>query len=198
MIEQRLLKTVEYDEAMADFVAEAIHAAMSEMDSIYASLRRSVLPEGVRRIRVQVEGAETSSPEVLLSELVELDRADTVAGNLERFHEAIVVIATAHLAQFMRPFFEYVGDAAESVGNSMDFSGREFGWDQLLDAYEKTEWAADHSGLVRPPQITAGSAVAEKLRNIALRTPEQDERLRQMWVRKQEEHDARRRSRRLR
>src|SRR5437764_15228892 len=103
-----LLETVEYDEAMAAFIADAVHASMCEMDPIYASLRRSTLPEVVDRIRVQVEDAETSSPEVHLSELVELDRRDIVAGNIERFHEAIATIATTYLEQFMRPFFAHV------------------------------------------------------------------------------------------
>lgn len=100
--------------------------------------------------------------------------------------------------QFMRPFFEHVGDAAESVGNAMDFRGAEFGWDEILDSYERPEWGVDASGFVRPPQMTAGSDVAEKLRNLPPRTPEQDERFRLMWIRKQEVHDARRRRRRLR
>lgn len=192
-----LIETVDYDEAMAAFIAEAVNASMCEMNPIYASLRRSPLPEGVRRIRVQVEGAENVSPEVYLSESVELDPGDVIAGSLERFHEVIAAIAEAHLVQFMRPFLEHVGDAAESVGNAMDFRGAEFGWDEILDSYERTEWGVDASGLVHPPQMTAGSDVAEKFRNLPP-TPEQDERFRLMWIRKQEVHDARRRRRRLR
>ncbi len=198
MTDSPLIGTVDYDEAMDAFIAEAVHTSMSEMDRVYASLRRSALPEGVRRIRVQVEGAENTSPEVHLSQLVELDRGDVIAGNLERFHEVIAIIAEAHLEQFMRPFFEHLGDVAESVGNALNLGGAEFGWDQLLDAYERPEWGVDALGLVHPPQITAGSDVAEKLRNLPRRTPEQDERFRLMWIRKQEEHDARRRRRRLR
>lgn len=64
-----LIETVEYDDAMAAFTVESVHASMCAIDPIYAKLRRSVLPEGVRRIRVQVDGAENISPEVLLSEL---------------------------------------------------------------------------------------------------------------------------------
>lgn len=197
MTHSPLIETVEYDDAMAAFIAEAVHASMCEMDAVYASLRRSAMPEGARQIRVQVEGAENTSPEVHLSQLVELDRRDVIAGDVERFHETIAAIAEAHLAQFMRPFFEHVGDAAESVGNAMTFDGAEFGWDELLDAYEKPEWSVGPSGLVQPPQIAAGSDVADKLRNLQ-RTSEQDERFWRIWIRKQEEHDARRRRRRLR
>ncbi len=198
MTDPSLIGTADYDEAMDAFIAEAVHTSMSEMDRFYASLRRSPLPEGVRRIRVQVEGAENTSPEVHLSQLVELDLGDVIAGNLERFHEAIVIIAEAHLVQFMGPFFEHLGDVAESVGNALNFGGAEFGWDELLDAYERPEWGVDASGLVHPPQITAGPDVAERLRNLPPPTPEQDERFRLIRLRKQEEHDARRRRRRLR
>lgn len=196
-MDEFVLETPEYEEAMAAFIDEAIQASMRDMDPIYASLRRSTLPEGVRNIQVQVDEAANDSPEVHLTEIVGIDPDDIIAGNIEQFHDAIAAIASAYLDQFMRPFFEHVGDAAASVGNAVKITGQ-FGWNEILDCYERVEWGVDRTGAVRPPQMTAGPNVVSALAKAPDRTPEQDERLRVIWNRKQTEHDARRRSRRIR
>ncbi len=161
-----LLATRDYDEAIARFVADAVHAVMAASDPIFASLRRVPLPEGVTTVRVQAGRAVTDSPEVTMTKTVEIRLEDVVGGELESMHAAIAQIAEAHLLQFMRPFFEHVGDAAEAVGNAMEFQGDDFAWDGLLDAYERVEWVADRSGRVRPPQIAAGREAAERINRL--------------------------------
>ena len=133
-----------------------------------------------------------------MTEGIELRRDDILAGHLERLHEVIGQIAESYLPQFMRPFFEYVGDAAASVGNSIDAAGAGLSWDLILDAYEMTEWAIDDGGVVRPPQLVAGPDVIAKYQQLPQPTQEQQQRLRDMTSKKQEEHVSRRRSRRLR
>lgn len=193
-----LIETPDYDEAVVEFVRLAIDGLMSDADPIYASLRRVPLPEGVVTVHVEVGDASTTSPQVQMKEQVQIQRADVVQGNLEQFHDALGQIAESHLTQFMRPFFEHVGDAAEAVGNSITLRGATLGWDDLLDASEKTEWAVDATGNVRPPQIVAGSAVVARLRELPALTAEQQQRVAAMMTRKQEEHVSRRRGRRLR
>jgi hypothetical protein len=193
-----LLKTRDYDEAVAEFVRVAVDGLMSDADPIYASLRRRPLPEGVDRVRVEVGDVSTTSPEVHMSERLEIQRSDVVAGNLEEFHHALAQIAESHLVQFMRPFFEHVGDAAAAVRNSMTLQGATLGWDDVLDAWERVEWAVDATGHVHPPQIVAGSAVLARLRELPALTVEQQQRAAAIATRKQEEHVSRRRGRRLR
>ncbi len=193
-----LLTTRDYDDAVAAFVGDAVHAVMAASDDVYAGLRRMPMAEGVTSIRVQVDEAVTDSPEVEMSEIVEVRRGDVVAGELEMMHDAIARIAESHLAQFMAPFFEHVGDAAGAVGNTVDLGGDAFGWDGLLDAFEQVRWVADAAGRVCAPQIHAGAIAAEKIRGLPARTPEQEQRWADMQRRKQEEHVSRRRSRRLR
>lgn len=193
-----LLTTRDYDDAIAAFVSDAVHAVMSASDDVYAGLRRMPLPEGVTTIRVQVDEAVTDSPEVQMTETVETRRDDVVAGELELMHDAVARIAESHLAQFMAPFFEHVGDAASAVGNSVDLAGDAFGWDGLLDAFEQVRWTPDATGRVRPPQMHAGDPVVERIRGLPDFTPEQTQRWADMQRRKQEEHVSRRRSRRLR
>lgn len=193
-----LLTTRDYDDAVAAFVNDAVHAVMAASDDVYAGLRRMSVPEGVTNIRVQVQDAVTDSPEVRLTQIVEVRRDDVINGELEMLHDAIARIAESHLQQFMAAFFEHVGDAASAVGNSMDFSGNSFGWDDLLAAYEKVQWVADTTGRVKPPQVHAGKLVANRIRNLPDLTPEQNQRWMDMQRRKQEEYVSRRRSRRLR
>jgi hypothetical protein len=193
-----LLLTPDYDEAVAEFVRHAVESLMSAADPIYASLRRLPLPEGVVSIRVEVGDARTTSPEVQMSERVEIQRSDVVEGNLEEFHIALAQIADSHLLQFMRPFFEHVGDAAEAVGNTMTVEGSAMSWDDVLDAWEKVEWAVDRAGRVRQPQMVVGSEVAARLEELPNPTVQQQQRAESISMRKQEEHVSRRRSRRLR
>lgn len=133
-----------------------------------------------------------------MTESVEIRRDDVITGELEMMHDAIARIAESHLAQFMAPFFEHVADAAGAVGNSMDLSGGAFGWDALLDAFEKVQWMPDTTGRIKPPQVHAGKLVLQRIQNLPDFTPEQKQRWADMQRRKQEEHVSRRRSRRLR
>jgi hypothetical protein len=198
MTSRPLLETPDYSLAMEGFVREAVNDRMATLDPIYGSLRRVPFPEGVDRIRVDVEGGNNESPEVEMSEIVEVQRDDVVEGNFERLHEIIEQIAESHLPQFMRPFFEYVGDSAASVGNAIDLSGTEFNLDRVLDAHEMVEWAVGEDGVVRPPQLVASPEVIAKVLRFPPPTPEQENRMREMAARKQEDHASRRRRRRLR
>lgn len=193
-----LLVTPDYDQAIAEFVRQAVDGLMSEADPIYASLRRVPLPEGVGTIRVEAGDARTTSPQVHMTQEVQIQRSDVIEGNLEQFHDVLGQIGESYLQQFMRPLFEHVGDAAEAVGNSITLQGATLGWDDLLDASDRTEWAVDATGHVRPPQVVAGAAVVARLREIPLPTVEQQQRAAAMVTRKQEEHVSRRRRRRLR
>ncbi len=171
---------------------------MRAADPIYAGLRRRMLPEGVSEVRVDVGDASVASPEVLLSREVEVAHSDVLAGNLEQFHDVVQQVAETHLEQFMRPFFEHVGEAAAAVGNTMDLDGASLTWDALLDAAEVPEWAVDAAGQVHAPTMVAGDAVLARLRALPPMTPEQQERAALQVMRKQEEHVSRRRGRRLR
>lgn len=193
-----MLDTPDYDEAVAEFVRMAVDALMSAADPIFAALRRVPLPEGVANIRVEVNDACTTSPQVHMTKEVQIQRADVVDGNLEQFHDVLAQIAESHLPQFMRPFFEHVADAAEAVGNSINLQGATLGWDDLLDAFEKTEWGVDATGHVRPPQMVAGPAVVDRFSELPAPSAEQQQRAAAITDRKQEEHVSRRRSRRLR
>lgn len=192
-----ILATPEFDRAMVRFVSDAIDARMAE-DPIFARLRRLPLPEGVTGVSVEVRQTALESPSVPMEHSDAVTTADLVEGNFEELHRIVLEIAESFLDQYLPALFQHVGTAVESVGNSLDLSGEELSWERILDAFELVEWAPDDQGIVRPPQLHAGSAVAAKIKALPDWTPAQRARFAEMWISKQEEHVSRRRSRRLR
>ncbi len=98
----------------------------------------------------------------------------------------------------MVPFFGYVGETAEAVGNSLDVEAGSLTWAALLDAYEQVEWQPDEFGVVQKPQIVAGEKAAQVIAGLGEMPLDQKVRLVMMAHRKQEAHVSRRRGRRLR
>lgn len=192
-----MLATPELDHAVARFVSDAVDACMAE-DPIFAQLPRRPLPEGVTGVSVEVQQSALDSPVVTMEHFDSVTTADFVEGNFEELHRVIFDIAESFLGQYLPAFFQHLETAVESVGNSLDLSGEELGWERVLDAYEQVEWGPDDRGVVRPPQIHAGARVAAKIRALPDWTPTQRARFAGMWISKQEEYVSRRRSRRLR
>ena len=188
----------DYVAATEAFVSEAVHQIMVASDSIYAGLRRRSLPEGVSTVAVMTEGAVVTSPEVNLQEGATVNRADVLTGNLDALHAVVEKLAQSYLRQFIPTMLAYVGEAAESVGNTMDLSGADLSWPILLDALEKVEWQPDEVGKVQQPQIVAGPETIQRIRDLGEMPADQQARLAAIKARKQEEHVSRRRSRRLR
>lgn len=48
--DRALLTTRDYDDAIAAFISDAVHAVMAVSDDVYAGLRRMSMPEGVTTI----------------------------------------------------------------------------------------------------------------------------------------------------
>lgn len=195
--ESLMLATPELDHAMVHFVSDAVDARMAE-DPIYAQLRRRPLPEGVTGASVEIEQIALDSPSVPMEHSDSVTTADMVEGNFEELHRIVLAMAESFLDQYLPAFFQHVETAVESVGNSLDLSGEELGWERILDAFEQVEWGPDDLGIVRPPQMHSGPTVAAKIEALPEITPTQRARFVEMWSRKQEKHVSRRRSRRLR
>lgn len=191
------LATPELERVASQFVSDAVDAVMAE-DSIFGRLRRLELPEGVTGVSVEVDQSALDSPSVALQHLNQVTTQDLIEGNLEELHRILIEMADAFLSQYMPRFFDHLGDAVDSVGNTMALEGKPLSNDDILEAFERVEWAADEHGIVRPPQIHAAPGVAAKLDALPELTDVQQARWIAMYERKQEEHVSRRRSRRLR
>lgn len=194
----QLLSTPDYDDAVAEFYRTAINSTMAEMDPDYGALRRLPMPEGVSTISVQVAGTDTPSPQVEMSQVVEVEREDVVNGNLEKVHEIISTVAASHLETLMPAFWGHIDTAVSAVGNSVDLSGEGLTWDRILDMYEQIEWMPNDLGIVQPPVRRAGKEAQKVLDALPKPTAEQQERMQRIAEAKQEAYVSRRRRRRLR
>jgi hypothetical protein len=193
-----VLRAHGYERAAVAFFDEALEAAKGELDPNYASLRRVPLPEGASRVTVQINGARIISPQIAGQAEGTISFDDVRNGNLEEFHEVVAQFANAMLTQFMTEFFEYVGGAAEAVGNSMSWSAATVSWDDVLDAFEQVEWATDSLGIARPPRMHPGADAARVLEALPPMSAEQVQRWVRVQIDKQEENVSRGRGRRLR
>jgi hypothetical protein len=159
---------------------------------------RGRLPDGVTDdVVVQAGGSQVSSPAVALSHEVELPQHRLRAGDLDVVHELVGEIAEAHTKQFSEPLQDHFAKALEAVGNTMTSKKGEFGWDSILDAYEKVEWLPV-MGTVRMPRIIVGPDIEAVLTEQGGPNAAQKQRLQGIFERKQAEYVSRRRSRRIR
>jgi hypothetical protein len=193
----RILATPELDRAVEKLFWTAVDMRMAE-DPIFARLGRSRLPEGVRGVSVEIDDSSLDSPQVPMEHSDRVETAHLTGGEMEEFHRIVMAMADSFLAQSLPSFFDHLGNAAESVGNHIDLSGRPLTRDDILDSFDKVEWGVDDFGVVQPPEMVAGPDVVAKVRALPDWTEEQKARWVALVIRKQEEHVSRRRSRRLR
>ena len=103
--------------------------------------------------------------------------------------------AEAYVDHMRDSVFEAMQRAAEQSGQLLGTPGAPISWDMLLEGFERIDWPEDEHGSVREPDVVLRPP--RTLEELAPRTPEQERRLEAIRARKQEEHDARRRNRRL-
>ena len=185
--------------AVSQFMYTAVNAVMAAQNPLMGALGGGgLLPEGVSSgVVVQAGGASVASPSVALSHEADLPESDLRAGHLGAFDEVVASIASTWSEQFRKPLEEHFNKALGAVGNNVEVKKEEFGWDAVLDALEKVEWLPK-DGVVQQPQMMLGADMEAMLVSRGDPTAEQNERLRQIFERKQEEYVSRRRSRRIR
>lgn len=98
----------------------------------------------------------------------------------------------------MRALYSLLGGVTEATGNVVDAGGA-FSFEHIIESFEHIELTFDEH--LRPimPQIHCQPDTAEKLEAVLeSATPQQMERLNAIIKQKRQEHDDRRRTRRLR
>lgn len=176
------------------FFMNAIEFVARKSDRLYASMQDGATVHGIEAVTVEVEGTSVSSPMVNVSYAVSIDPEDVRNTNLEALHTAVQTAAASKLDQVRDSYASYLDEAVAAVGHTEQISKETFGWDTVFELLEKVEWAEGADGRVHPPQALFGAAVPE----LPEMTPDEERRMQQIDEMKQEEHVARRRSRRLR
>lgn len=113
--------------------------------------------------------------------------------NVEKFRDFIFGISESLLSSMVKSFLETVSQVTDATGNVVD--GREDFWEGFIEMIEKTEMVFDENG-EHGHQIVLNPDTFKKLKNKPP-TPEQSRRIEEAIQRKREEHNAKKRTRRL-
>ncbi|MDP9314046.1 MAG: hypothetical protein M3R24_24735 [Chloroflexota bacterium] len=89
-----------------------------------------------------------------------------------------------------------ISEVTDAVGNTIDAQGRPFSFDLLNEMLEKIHLEFDEQGNPLLPTMMVNPNTYEKIKDVTP-TPEQAQRFREIITAKKEEHDAKKRTRRL-
>jgi hypothetical protein len=190
---QRLLSAVDYGQAVDSFFWNAIEHVARISEPLYAAMSSGDLQD-VDGVTVEVNGTSVVSPMVHVTYEIPIDPEDVRNTNLGALHAAIHMAASSKLNQVKDAYGTYMDSALDAVGHNLKIPQDSFGWDTVLGILAIVEWAEGADGKLHPPRQLTGAAVPD----LPPLTPEQELRMQQIDAQKQEEHVARRRSRRLR
>jgi len=190
---QPLFTLYEYATAEARFIGAAVDALARTRDGLYGHIQR----EPVSRVQTSQittdTGVVVEQPAVGVRYHITITPEDVISGSLDSFLVSLDKAADEWLDGVMPTFYEYLTRISEATGNVVDAKDRPF-FDAFYEAIETVEMDFDEDGnhshvlVLHPDQL---QALEENL------TPEQQQKLDDLFKRKREEADARRRHRRI-
>jgi hypothetical protein len=117
-------------------------------------------------------------------------------GNVDAHTNAIVEAIEQYLEGIGKLFFQTIHGVSEATGNLISADGEPLSFDHICDLIEKMDISFDEFGRLVQPTILVNPQTAEKLRAIEP-TPEQEQRLQDIYKHKREKFNAQKRARRL-
>jgi len=187
----------EYDAAFGRFFSQTMRVLAQAYSPLLAEMRFIEMPGTVgSRVRDR-QGMDVVLDPGNISTEVTSDLKAVRAGDYERLYEAMYESADSMAEQLVGYFVEGMGKVTEGTGNVTDADGRPFGFDVLYETLEKLEFSVDENDELVMPSLVMHPTQAEKLRDLAPLTDEQQRKLDELKERKREEALARRRRRRL-
>jgi hypothetical protein len=187
----------EYNAAFGRFFSQTMRVLAQAYSPLLAEMRFIEMPGTVgSRVRDR-QGMDVVLDPGNISTEVTSDLKAVRAGDYERLYEAMYESADSMAEQLVGYFVEGMGKVTEGTGNVTDADGRPFGFDVLYETLEKLEFSVDENDELVMPSLVMHPTQAEKLRDLAPLTDEQQRKLDELKERKREEALARRRRRRL-
>ena len=187
----------EYNAAFGRFFSQTMRVLAQAYSPLLAEMRFIEMPGTVgSRVRDR-QGMDVVLDPGNISTEVTSDLKAVRAGDYERLYEAMYESADSMAEQLVGYFVEGMGKVTEGTGNVTDADGRPFGFDVLYETLEKLEFSVDENDELVMPSLVMHPTQAEKLRDLAPLTDEQQRKLDKLKERKREEALARRRRRRL-
>jgi len=187
----------EYNAAFGRFFSQTMRVLAQAYSPLLAEMRFIEMPGTVgSRVRDRQGMDVVLDPGNIPTEVTS-DLKAVRAGDYERLYEAMYESADSMAEQLVGYFVEGMGKVTEGTGNVTDADGRPFGFDVLYETLEKLEFSVDENDELVMPSLVMHPTQAEKLRDLAPLTDEQQRKLDELKERKREEALARRRRRRL-
>lgn len=190
----KLLSALDYGRAADVFFWNAIEFVARASDRLYAVMSKHTIRGDMDGVTVEIEGKTVESPMVPIAYEIPISYDDVRNTNLVALNTAIHTAAMSKLEQVATAYNDYIDAATDAVGHNVQLTKDNYNWNTVLDLLEKVEWAEGTDGQVHAPQQLTGANVPP----LPEMTAEQELRLQKIALEKQEEHVARRRSRRLR
>ena len=185
----------EYNAAFGRFFSQTMRVLAQAYSPLLAEMRFIEMPGTVgSRVRDR-QGMDVVLDPGNISTEVTSDLKAVRAGDYERLYEAMYESADSMAEQLVGYFVEGMGKVTEGTGNVTEADGRPFGFDVLYETLEKLEFSVDENDELVMPSLVMHPTQAEKLRDLAPLTDEQQRKLDELKERKREEALARRRRR---
>jgi hypothetical protein len=191
-----LFTLYEYARAEQHFIHDAVEALARARDGFFGQIKQEPV-SSVQTTQVTTDGGDVVEMEAVPVQFpITIEPSEVISGSLDTFLASLDTAADAFLSALMPPVFDYLARISEATGNVVDAKDRPF-FDSFYEMVEKMELDFDDEGnhgaaLVVHPDTAR--VIEDAMKNI---TPEQQQKLDELWKRKREESDARRRRRRL-
>lgn len=193
-----LFRLIEYAEAEARFVYEAIDALSRARGGVVGLVSREPARRTGTTQFTTDEGSTVELQSVEIGTPITLGWEEIIAGNVDAFLTVLDEAAEQHHEQLSRYIFESLDVVTSSTGNQVDGTGKSF-FDSLYEMFDKVELWFEPDG-----QISKGFAFVVHPDNLEVMkqkeaelTTDERRQLDELIDRKREEFFARRRRRKL-
>jgi hypothetical protein len=182
----------EYDIAWQSLVGVAAEAMLASHPLLGQIARRKTPHAGpIRNVRIPTQ---LDQPPGKVESVATIGRDDLRLANIEAHSNFLAELALEHVKGMAKFFFATIDEVTEAAGTSHSSGGQPLSWDLFLDMVERMQISFDAEGKADLPTLIGHPDTIASLQPM---TPEQEARLEEILRKKQEEHAATKRSRRL-
>lgn len=185
----------EYELAYGEFLMKTTNHLVELEHPVLARIQKVETSGTLDTKVVSADGSEVALParSISLSHIVEIE--PLINGEVSSAHDALREGAHGVGEQMMKLLIDNLGVITDHTGQVVKSSTGKPTWDDVFEGMKACEWTPDEDGIVRPPDtllLHPDTAAA-----LGDPTPEYVQQMNDLQAQRQEEHDARRRNRRL-
>ena len=193
-----IFKLPEYLLAERGFTYKAIETIARASDPVISQLQ---VEENVERTSTQYSlpsGETLEMQEIVVGTDATLNFIDVLDGNLSGYYTLVYEMSQELIRKFVPKFYEHVATVIDAYGGTVNADGQPLSHELMLELFERKQISFDEEGNISKDEIlVVGPQMAEELRQLPPRTPEQERKWNEMLERKRQEFNAGKRTRRI-